>query len=156
MIKPSLTGSGKPYVVLQARVKNGMLHVQGRGTAINREYGIADDLSVNVNNFGGIASGLKSLADTGERYFAVLGKLWDDGTLHFQIPGPERNRDYGMAFDMSPKGHKALVDFIKAELAVTKQVSSPCGGTVKAPTVEERIRLVLDKAIAEVRAILTK
>jgi hypothetical protein len=94
----SLAGTDKVYVEVQGRVRNGLLHIQGRGPEGNRLYGVAVDLPIDgdfATWLDGQTHSLQSLADTGHLYLPMQVRVAD--TIRLQVPGTEFNRPYGAA-----------------------------------------------------------
>jgi len=112
-IAESLAGTGKRYVVLQARVRDGKLHIQGRGVPVNRPYGVAVDVSIPDNLrewFEEQDHILPSLANTDAMYVPIQARI-KDGLIHVQVRGNKPyNRPYGAAFDI--KGAEVLKSFL--------------------------------------------
>jgi len=120
MLNKSFTGSNKNYVVLQARLSDDYFHIQGKGKEVNRNYGVAEDIS--AENFGADIDWTdsldhinSSLAGTDRKYFRFQAKI--AGTnLHIQIPGPELNRNYGLSMNIPVEVLPNVAQFVKAEL----------------------------------------
>lgn len=121
MLNKSFTGSSKNYVVLQARNSNGTFHIQGKGKDINRDYGVAENISADKfpQDFSEWSDSLDhiypSLAGTDRKYFRLQAKVIGE-YLHIQVPGPESNRNYGMAFEISSEDLPDVTAFVQAEL----------------------------------------
>ena len=112
-IVESLAGTGRKYVVLQARVRDGKLHIQGKGTPANRPYGVAVDVSIPDDLrewFEEQNHTLPSLANTDAMYVPIQARI-KDGLIHVQVKGNKPyNRSYGAAFDI--KGAEVLKSFL--------------------------------------------
>jgi hypothetical protein len=133
-MRSSLAGTDKSYAVLQVRMKGGRLHVQGRGVAVNRDYGVAVEVDVPLKLatwIDGQHHTEPSLAGTGMKYVPCQVRL-RNSVAHFQIPGGEYNRDYGAAFDVEGVG--PLTTFLLNEDAVD---SDSGAGQLKAVEVED-------------------
>ena len=115
-IVKSLAGTGRQYVRMQARVKEGKLHIQGKGTVINRPYGIALDVTLHesiLKWFEKQEHTEKSLANTDAMYVPIQAKPLSENVVHIQVKGSEFNREYGLAIDTtSPELYK----FVTSEL----------------------------------------
>jgi len=106
----------KPYVEIQGRMRDGTLHIQGRGSEVNRQYGVA----VNVQAPKQLADWLDqqshtlfSLAGTVARYVPMQARI-KGGRIHVQVAGTPLNRGYGAAFDVD--GAADLEAFIRNEV----------------------------------------
>lgn len=123
MLNKSFTGSNKMYAVLQARNSGETFHIQGKGQKVNRDYGVAENIDAEnlPESFVDWADTLdhifESLAGTGKKYFRLQAKIVGN-SLHVQIPGPENNRNYGMAFEISSSLLPDITAFVKAELGI--------------------------------------
>lgn len=119
MLKKSLANTDRNYVVLQARkTLNGFVKIQGKGTEMNRDYGVsAKFINSDMSEYlGNITPNLKSLAETSKMYSEVQAVM-NKGYIHFQIAGPAGNRDYGFATEISTNEVTSEVSsFIKEEL----------------------------------------
>lgn len=105
-LKPSLAGTGSPYVCMQGKIPDGpVLHLQGAGPGANREYGISANVRVSdtlAKWFGTLDRPLLSLTGSTELYVPMRARHNSQkGVVHFQIPGPVYNREYGAAFDIA-------------------------------------------------------
>jgi hypothetical protein len=110
----SFAGTGKTYVELQVREKNGKIHVQGIGEGGNRSYGVADDFPITdgVSKYTlRMPATLESLAGTCQKYVPVQARA-RKGYVHFQQAGPEGNREYGYSFDILKEQAPALWNFL--------------------------------------------
>jgi len=116
-IVKSLAGTGRQYIKMQARVKEGKLHIQGKGTKINRSYGIAIDVTLSesvLRWFEKQDHTEESLAGSDAMYVSVQAKPLSGDVIHIQVEGSEFNREYGLAIDVtSSELHK----FVTKELA---------------------------------------
>ena len=121
MLNKSFTNSGVNYVVLQARNSDGTFHIQGKGVETNRNYGVAENISEEnfpedfIDWMDELDYIYPSLAGTDKKYFRLQAKLMSN-SLHIQIPGPENNRKYGMAFEIAQENLPEVTAFVKAEL----------------------------------------
>ena len=114
----SFASKREGYVALQARVKDGLLHVQGKGQEVNRNYGVAVDIALPVDLkewMNTIYRGYKSLyPDSIEHYFSLQAVVNND-YIHFQVSsGSPFNRDYGATFDVPVGMCKPLETFINS------------------------------------------
>lgn len=123
MFNPSLAGTGKQYLALQARVYGNNeyhprhLHVQGEGDEGNRYYGVAQDLDLEPETlewFGKLPHTLDSLAKTGAKYAPLQARL-DGDEVRFQVAGPELNRWYGAAFRVPVGDARDLAEWLGYE-----------------------------------------
>ena len=116
-----------PYLQGQARVREGLLHIQVPGQEGNREYGYAfsteNPLPKQIAEYlNSLTAENLSLAGTGAFYFPIQLK-GNDESVHVQIAGPELNRSYGAAFDIGCDGFGIWVqDQITREQEETKEV----------------------------------
>jgi hypothetical protein len=94
------------YVTVQIRSTGiNSLHLQGKGTKVNRAYGVSANIKnvptkliVWMNNE--IPGYISSLAGTNQKYISAQVAIRGDN-LHFQIPSSDEfNRDYGASFDV--------------------------------------------------------
>jgi hypothetical protein len=110
--------TNRRYVELQARVKNWVLHIQGRGTSVNRAYGVAVDVTAEpqvINYIQSFEGSLPSLAGSAQRYVPIQAVV-NGEAVHVQVQGPPMlGRSYGAAFDIT-SNQGDLVTFIEAEL----------------------------------------
>lgn len=112
--------SEQRYVLLQFRVVDGGLHVQGGADEpVNRDYGVAADLpweAIPPELHAWIKdleyNSLCSFAGSGAKYRPMQARVREDG-LHFQIGGPAANREYGAAFTIPCEVAPDLVSFVK-------------------------------------------
>jgi hypothetical protein len=118
MTNKSFASGNMNYVPLQAYVRDGeSLHIQGVGKKVNRIYGVAVDISVDefdpdlLDYFKSLNHTEKSKASD-QLYFKMQAKTVGD-SVHFQVPGPEWNRSYGVAFNAEDLYD--LVEFINQE-----------------------------------------
>ena len=129
------------YVTLQIRNEGDgdTFKVQGAGNKSNRDYGVADVVTVNPGfGIGAYVKGLdataKSLAGGGSLYFPVQAAIRQN-VIHFQIEGPmfaadnpnELTRDYGAIFNIPVTEAPALADFVHN--AATGATSDEFAGT---------------------------
>ncbi|MCK5016316.1 MAG: hypothetical protein KAS32_04515 [Candidatus Peribacteraceae bacterium] len=124
MLKQSLAGTNKDYVVLQVAPYSGTdLHIQGSGHESNRNYGVAvtfpcsADLHAFITKNGKAFT--KSLAGTGRKYCELQATFREGGSvIHFQLPANTGcNRSYGIAFQVKSDELPELAKFIDAELS---------------------------------------
>ena len=124
MVTKSLA-TDRTYVLLQGRVRKGVLHIQGSGTEVNRPYGVADNITIGLSTkdwLEKLPEDLVSLAGTGMKYFPVQAVI-NDGRIHVQVKGsPGCNRGYGLAFDVKIDAHTQLAKFIDLELATAAKL----------------------------------
>ncbi|MEK0325483.1 MAG: hypothetical protein QQN63_07245 [Nitrosopumilus sp.] len=114
------------YVDLQIRQDNGdTFKVQGSGTPANREYGVADVVTVNpgfgIGNYvKALEATVKSLAGGTSTYLPVQAAIRQN-LIHFQITSStpfsvddpnELSRDYGAIFNIPVTEAPALADFV--------------------------------------------
>ena len=103
------------YTVVQGRMKDGKLHIQGRGDNVNRDYGVAVDFPIMSDLADWLDNDVdhyeKSLAGTEAMYFPLQYALRGDN-VHFQVAGESNfNRAYGAMFNVSVDDVPQLVDF---------------------------------------------
>lgn len=114
------------YVDLQIRQDNGdTFKVQGAGTPANREYGVADVVTVTpgfgIGNYvKALESTVKSLAGGTSTYLPVQAAIRQN-VIHFQITSStpfsvddpnELSRDYGAIFNIFIADAPALAEFV--------------------------------------------
>ena len=113
----SLAGTGKRYIDLQARMKNGRLHIQGLDGGHNRDYGVAVDIDV-PEAFAKWSAGqphtLKSAAGTGATYLPIRARIYPGDVVHVQVAGSKLNRNYGSVLNVTCE---PLRKFVADELA---------------------------------------
>ena len=107
-MKKSLATGNKTYVKLQGAIRDdGKLHIQGEGENVNRNYGVATDKDIDINECLGceavewlkaLGTGKKSVVSD-RKYFPLLGRN-RQGCFHIQISGTQLNRPYGAAFNL--------------------------------------------------------
>jgi hypothetical protein len=93
----------KSYVAAQARVKrNGSLHIQAQGSAINRDYGVSATIEIPgdlAEWFRSQERPLNSMACSGKSYTAIQMRYDDElECINVQVKGTPSNRGYGAAF----------------------------------------------------------
>ena len=78
------------------------IHIQGSGPYVNRDYGVAEDVTVpdkvGVWLDDQVEGTMQSLASPKECYSHCQARLDDDESVIFQIPGSEGNRTWGYQF----------------------------------------------------------
>ena len=109
----SFATSKTDYTAIQGRIKGGILHIQGSGDNVNRDYGVAVDFPVDPTIQAYLEQRPhteKTLAGTDAMYFplqyAIRGNY-----IHFQVRGNNFNRGYGAAFDVNADLLPDLVTF---------------------------------------------
>ena len=123
MIVQSLTFSDHKYVELQIKNLGGYLHIQGKGTNINRDYGVAINTKTKKLDHGTRTwlfnkhkgADLRSLASGSAVYYFSCQARILDSKCHIQIPGETHNRSYGAAFDVI---NNELYTFINVEMPI--------------------------------------
>jgi len=100
--KKSLAESGKDYIVIQGRIRDGKLHIQGKGPYINRDYGVATNIPVADHFIKFMESCTHSLTSlvTDRAYVPMQFRVYPDNWIHIQIKGPQHNRNYGAVLDV--------------------------------------------------------
>ena len=100
------------YVELQGRIRNGKLHIQGKGTKINRSYGIAVDIAVPaklVQWFSNQEHTLPSLAGSDAVYVPLRAFPEGEEIVRVEAIGTPFNTEEGISFKI--KSSK-LYDFV--------------------------------------------
>lgn len=123
----SLAGTGRQYVVGQAKLVNGdTLHLQFRGNNGNRGYGFATDVPTGANtaNFFSNKSNMtaKSLVGNGKPYIPLQAAVDGNGTIHVQGIGSGGNRTYGCAFDIK---QPELAQWLQSQFKATVAQAQP-------------------------------
>lgn len=114
----SLSGNGKEYVELQGRIMNvGWIHVQGRGSFVNRPYGVADNVKLKDEDTADVLKLLtrdrKSLAHTGKGYFPMQARLRKkDNVVVIQVPAKTFNKPWGIQVEVPAAEVPALAEFL--------------------------------------------
>ena len=116
----SLAGTGRDYAVIQGRVDGTQLKIQGAGPEVNRGYGLSIIVPIPAELatwMSGIKATIKSLANSGQRYFAMQAAELDysDFKVRVQVAGTKLNRSYGAVFSVADEG---LADFVSQVLEV--------------------------------------
>ena len=109
----SFATSKNDYTVVQGRMRDDVLHIQGAGKEVNRSYGVAVDFPVDeslVDWFDELYATKKSLAGTDAMYFTLQYAIRGNA-IHFQVAGDNFNRNYGAAFNVDIDDVPELVDF---------------------------------------------
>jgi hypothetical protein len=125
----SLAGTGNMYVKMQARIMQGLLHLQIEDSAANKPYGWSANFAVDDKTREWIDKQEKTLAslnnpnDEEKSYIPCRGRIinvGEDGVLalHLQIEGEQNNRGYGHAFNL-PLGNLLFIGRM-AEVTKTK------------------------------------
>ena len=118
----SLAGTGAEYTLLQAYTREDTLHIQGKGDAVNRSYGLSLDIPRDkfpyelwewltwVTEEKG---DMKSLAESDVCcYFPIQVKARETD-FHFQVKSdPTHNRSYGAAFGVPKMAYPDLEKFV--------------------------------------------
>ena len=121
MVK-SLLNTGEDYVQIQAYMRNDedVLHIQGKGPVVNRNYGISADIEISemhenlMHWISNIPRNHSSFAGTGKLYFDLnMRHVPSQDQLNFQILRKESryNTKYGGMFIVDAYEHLDLVTF---------------------------------------------
>lgn len=119
------------YVALQGIVNGNSLHVQGIGPSVNRDYGLAVDLTAPADLITWV-KGLPrtELSGTGSKNrYAPMQAAIRGEKVHFQVSGDSLNRSYGAAFDVT---NPSLVTFIQAVHAKATEEAAQAQAEVEA------------------------
>jgi len=114
----SYASSRNDYVQLQGSLRDGyVLHVQGQGPKVNRDYGVAVDIVVPAELYDwmkSVPTGQKTSLhpDSNKKYFYLQARVIGD-SVHFQLPWFKFNREYGASFDVLVARALPLADFIE-------------------------------------------
>ena len=121
----SMTGPERTYVLLQGRIyPDGRLHVQGRGPRVNREYGVAVDLTLPEELrswWMEQAHDRVSLAGTHAMYVEFHAEIRQfpvepvADSIRAQVRGKELNRVHGVSMVIARnEGSEDLFSFLEA------------------------------------------
>lgn len=125
----SLAGTSATYVELQIQAASGILHIQGAGGKINRDYGVSDDMKIPNDVYKWIAQQkltLPSLTGSSNRYAPAQARLEKKGVgenakahIHLQVHRTSGsgifNRTYGLSLVFPAKHTPSLHAFLEAE-----------------------------------------
>jgi hypothetical protein len=109
----SFATSKTDYTVVQGRIKNGYLHIQGSGENVNRSYGVAVDFPVEADLadwMNSLNHPIKTLAGSDAMYFPLQYAIRENN-IHFQVKGSTFNRSYGAAFNVDIDEVSELAEF---------------------------------------------
>ena len=127
-IVSSLAGTGRAYVVLQGRISDGQLKIQGAGPNVNRGYGISIVVPVPSDLaqwMKGLTASIPSLAASNQRYFAMQAAEldFDAGKVRVQVAGSKLNRKYGAVFSVT---NDELASFVEQSLVEHEEDCEEC------------------------------
>lgn len=79
-IRKSLAGTDKQYVVIQARVYDDGIHIQGEGASVNRGYGVAvtipwDEVPEDLVTFVKTSLGIKQESEHTDKVAELVEKI---------------------------------------------------------------------------------
>lgn len=100
---------------IQARLKDGRLHIQGAGPEVNRDYGVALDYKIEDEITEWLATQspiLPSLAGSEAMYLPGTARITEDEDLELTLDGHELNIEDGAA--MTVLGDELLRAFVEA------------------------------------------
>ncbi len=124
----SLAGTDKKdYRPVQLAIREDRnIHIQGVGTNINRDYGVAADASVSKNSelaaYLGLRLALVPSQATGlARLYVPAQAAVRGNRVHFQFESKEANREYGAAFDIPKSEVPELATFLTGKEATGEQ-----------------------------------
>jgi len=111
--------TGTPYVQFQFKVLGDCLHVQGAGPEVNRKYGVAENVDLNVfatecDWWREVPQDAISLTGSGVAYANMRARLTEDGDVKIQVASPTPvNRTYGLSACIDGAALPLIVQFLQ-------------------------------------------
>jgi len=111
--------TGTPYVQLQFKVLGDCLHIQGAGPEVNRKYGVAENVDLNVfatecDWWREVPQDATSLTGSGVAYANMRARLTEDGDVKIQVASPTPvNRTYGLSACIDGDALPLIVQFLQ-------------------------------------------